>query len=405
MVHKSGFTLHFLQQGSVTSPAGFLAGGAYCGINTHPRFGLDLGLLYSVAPCVAAGTFTMNRFKSAAVLLCESRLPSHGIRAVVANSGCANTGTGEQGLVDAMTVATLAAAKLDVPVESVLIASTGVIGPRLDVARIASGLSQLSLEKDGGQGFSRAILTTDTVPKLAAIDCGRFIVGGVAKGSGMIHPQMGTMLGFLTTDAIVELAFMQQALREAVDRSFNMVSVDGDTSPNDTVLIMANGMASGPVISKDSADAELFCQALNEICVYLATAIARDGEGATRLVTVVTKGARNRKQARMAARSVVSSSLVKAAIHGGDPNWGRVVAALGRSGAEMDYSRLSLVISGVPIVKRGSVQVLSEAQRASIFSGSDVMIDIDLGLGPSSAIAWGCDLSEEYVTINSQYTT
>lgn len=395
----------FIDKGSITSPQGFLAGATYCHSNPHPRFGLDLGLLYCLTPCSAAGVFTTNRLKSAPVLLCQSRLPARNIRAVVVNSGCANAATGERGLLDAMLVTELAGARLGVSADTVLMASTGVIGTYLDVARIGAGISQLTTKKGGGLDFARAILTTDTVPKVAAINCGWFSIGAVAKGSGMIHPQMGTLLCFLTTDAPLELGFMSQALRKAVDVSFNMVSVDGDMSPNDSVLLLASGVASGPVIGAHSPEARVFGEALEQICVHLAREIARDGEGATKLLTVSVQGAKGKGQARKAARTVVSSSLVKAAIHGGDLNWGRIVAALGRSGVEMDLSHLSLGMNGLTIVKEGTPQPISEIERSAIFSSDEVNVDISLGLGSSGATAWGCDLSEEYVTINSTYTT
>ncbi len=402
---KSG--INFIPGGSVTSPRGFRAGATHAGIKEESPGSLDLAILFSQVPCVAAALFTTTAIKAAPILLCQQRLRKGRARVVVVNSGCANAVTGEQGLADAVEMAELAAQKTGVLAEEVLTASTGVIGRRLPLARIRTGMSRISLTADGGHHLARAMMTTDTVPKEVAIraDEGRFTIGGVAKGSGMIHPDLATMLCFLTTDAAVELDFLKVALRRAVDVSFNMLSIDGETSPNDMVLVMANGMAGNEPISPGSPQADVFVQMLSEACLYLAKAIARDGEGASKLIEVRVNGAASEAEARRAARTVVSSPLVKAAIHGSDPNWGRIIAAVGRSGVEVVEAKIDLYLGNVCLVQSGHTLPADYGEVAAALRGSEVSITVNLNLGDGAATAWGCDLSEEYVTINSQYTT
>jgi len=250
-------------------------------------------------------------------------------------------------------------------------------------------------------------MTTDTVPKEVAVRVGsnEFIIGGVAKGSGMIHPELATLLCFLTTDAAVDIDFLKSALRRAVDISFNMISIDGDTSPNDMVLIMANGLAGNKPISQGSRQADAFQQALDQVCIYLAKRLARDGEGASKLIEVTVSGAITIAEARLAARTVVSSSLVKAAVHGSDPNWGRIIAAVGRSGVEVMESKIDLHIGSVCLIKAGQRLPFDREEVIAVLRSNDVPISLQFNLGTATATAWGCDLSEEYVTINSQYTT
>ncbi len=397
----------FVSGGAVTAPHGFCAGATCAGIKKEGR--LDLGILFSEVPCVAAGLFTTNKVKSAPVILCQERLGNGRAAAIIANSGCANASTGEPGLADAAEMEALAAKSLGVPPEDVLVASTGVIGQPLPMKRIKAGISRIVLTKEGGHELARAIMTTDTVPKEAAVtirtDDSEFTLGGVAKGSGMIHPNLATMLCFLTTDAAVELDFLRSALRQAVDISFNMISVDGDTSPSDTVLIMANGLAKNKPISAGSRQADVFQQALDQVCVHLAKVIARDGEGATRLIEITVDGANSVAEARLAARTIASSPLVKAAVHGADPNWGRIIAALGRSGAEVVESKTDLYIGDIHVVKGGMPLSFDEKSVIQVFRQPEVPIRVHLNLNTASATAWGCDLSEEYVTINSQYMT
>ncbi len=402
-------SIEFIPSGTVTSPNGFCAGATYAGIKTASEGVLDLGILFSEAPCAAAALFTTNRIRAAPVILSQQRLQSGRGIAVVVNSGCANASTGEQGLDDAARMAALAAEGLGISAEDVLVASTGVIGQRLPMQLISAGMKQIILSSDGGHSLARAIMTTDTLPKETAIAArageDRFIVGGIAKGAGMIHPDMATLLCFLATDAAVDTDFLKLALKKAGDISFNMVSIDGDTSPNDTVLIMANGMAGNEPFPPGSLQADAFQQALDRVCIYLAKSIARDGEGATRLIEVTVSGAVTIDEARMAARTIVSSPLVKAAVHGNDPNWGRILAAAGRSGAEVVETKLDLYLDDICLVKAGCPLPFDKEEAVRVLAGAEVPISLNLNLGTAEATAWGCDLSEEYVTINSQYST
>jgi glutamate N-acetyltransferase / amino-acid N-acetyltransferase len=395
----------FIENGTITSPKGFKAGAAFAGVNKHSRFNLDVGLLASDIPCQAAGVFTTNKFKAASVMLCQRILPSGSVRGVVVNSGCANAGTGEYGRADAQNMEAEAAAKLGVEMAEVLVASTGVIGKRLPLDLISPAISSINLSPDGGHQMAKAIMTTDTKPKECAVRSDGYIIGGIAKGAGMIHPNMATMLSFVTTDAPVDLDFLQASLRAAADKSFNMISVDGDTSPNDSLVVMANGLAGGEVIKAGSARAEGFQQAVDAVCTYLAKAIARDGEGATKLIEVSVDGAANIKDAREMARTITTSPLVKTAVHGCDPNWGRIVAAAGRSGAAFIQDKLALSIGGVLVLENGQPLPFDHKHLVKILGGDEVRIDLDLNLGAFSATAWGCDLSAEYVAINADYTT
>ena len=401
--------IELVASGGITSPKGFYAGATYAGIKKKGDNVLDLGVLYSQASCATAALFTKNRIKAAPVVFSQQRVPSEKVVAVVANSGCANAFTGEQGLADAAEMARLAAENIGVSPEQVVVASTGVIGQRLPMELIRAGIERIIPSQDGGSELARAIMTTDTVPKeeAAAVNIGdmEFAIGGVAKGSGMIHPDLATLLCFLTTDAAVDMAFLKCALREAVALSFNMVSIDGDTSPNDMMLMMANGLAGNKPISSRSEEADIFQQALNLVCISLAKDVARDGEGATRLIAVTVAGASSVAEARLAARTVVSSPLVKAAIHGGDPNWGRIVAAAGRSGVEIEESKIDLYIGDICVVRAGCPLSFDKGEMAKVLQDSEVPINLLLNLGTATATAWGCDLSEEYVTINSKYTT
>ena len=395
--------------GTVTSPQGFCAGAVYAGIKKVSDNALDLGILFSEIPCITTGLFTTNKIKSAPVLLCQERIRKGRAIAVVVNSGCANASTGKQGIADAAEMASLAASAIGTDPADVLVASTGVIGQPLPIKLIEDGLKNIALSNDGGHQFAKAIMTTDTFPKETAvvtrIDEVEFTIGGVAKGSGMIHPNLATMLSFLTTDIAVELDFLKSALQKAADVSFNMVSVDGDTSPSDTVLIMANGKAGNEPVSEDSPLATTFQQTLDHVCIYLAKSIARDGEGATRLIEVTVNGALNAAEARLAARTIVSSPLVKAAVYGCDPNWGRILAAVGRSGIELVESSIDLSIRDIPLVRGGIPLPFSREAIAQVLGQSEVPITLNLNLDSGSATAWGCDLSEQYVVINSQYTT
>jgi glutamate N-acetyltransferase/amino-acid N-acetyltransferase len=400
--------IEFIPEGTVTSPDGFFAGATSAGINKRAGDKLDLAILFSETPCVAAALFTTSRLKAAPVVLSQQRL-KQGTAGVVVNSGCANAFTGEGGLADAAEMAGLAAEGIGISPDDVLVASTGVIGVPLPMKRIRASIEQIILSHDGGREFAKAIMTTDTIVKEVAVRVkvggSEFTIGGAAKGSGMIHPDLATLLCFLTTDAVVEKDFLQKALKKAVDVSFNMISIDGDTSPNDMVLLMANGMAGGEPVKAGSEQAAAFEQALEQVCIYLAKLIARDGEGATRLIEMTVDGAVSLSEARLAARAVVSSSLVKAAIHGADPNWGRIVAAVGRSGVEVEEDKIDLYIGEIPLIKAGKALAASKRNISRLLKENEVSISLNLNLDSGKATAWGCDLSEEYVTINSQYMT
>lgn len=400
----------FISGGTVTTPAGFSAGATYAGIKKKGKNVLDLGIVYSGEPCTVAGVFTTNKVKSAAVVVNQRNLAKGGtVSAIVANSGCANSSTGEQGLADAIETTQLVSKALGVEPEEVLVASTGVIGVPLPMQAIRRGIDKIVLTPEGGHDFERAIMTTDTVPKEVAVRVKSttvsFTIGGVAKGSGMIHPNLATMLVFLTTDAAVSPGFLADSLRKVVDVSFNMISVDGDTSPSDMVLLLANGKAGNEPIGHGSPLADAFQKALEKACIYLAKAIARDGEGATKLIEVTVKGAAGVDEARRAARAIVSSNLVKAAVYGRDPNWGRVTAALGRSDVELDEPRLDVVMAGIPVLAGGRPLPFDREKAVKTLRKDTVTILVDLHLGDGQATAWGCDLTEQYVVINSAYTT
>ncbi len=399
--------IEFIPEGTITSPRGFQAGATYAGLKKEAKHGLDLGILFSEVPCVATALFTTNKVKAAPIVLCQERLQGGRAAALVVNSGCANAFTGEQGLRDAAEMASLTAERIGVSPEDVLVASTGVIGEQLPMKLIRPGIEQVVLSTEGGHSLVKAMMTTDTVPKEVAARVGDSgsVIGGVAKGSGMIHPELATMLCFLTTDAALDLDFLKLALRKAVDISFNMVSIDGDTSTNDMVLVMANGLAGNKPISQDSRQAGIFQQALDRVCIYLAKSIARDGEGASKLITVTVSGAPGVAEAKVAARTIVSSLLVKTAIYGNDPNWGRIVAAVGRSGVEVVESKINLYIGDICVVREGNLLPFDKGSVVELLKKSEVSIGLHLNLGTASATAWGCDLSEEYVVINSQYTT
>ncbi|MFC1974047.1 bifunctional glutamate N-acetyltransferase/amino-acid acetyltransferase ArgJ [Chloroflexota bacterium] len=398
-------------QGTVTTPQGFLAGATYVGLKGKSNDALDLGVLYSEEPCVAAGVFTTNRVKAAPVLLCQEQLKMSRSQALVVNSGCANACTGKQGLADAQEMVDLTARKLGISPQNVLVSSTGVIGKTLPMEKIRRGIESITLSQEGGHSLARAIITTDHSPKEIAVKASlepggsEISIGGIAKGAGMIHPNMATLLGFIATDAAVSPEFLKKALKRATNDSFNMITVDGDTSPNDSVIILANGHAENKVITDGTPASEVFQAALNEVCIFLARELVRGGEGATKLIEVTVDGALTITEARRAARVIAGSALVKAAVHGADPNWGRIVAAMGRSGVEMIESRIDLYLDNICMMKAGQHQPFNHGKARSLLRKDEVPIRACLNLGNEKATAWGCDLSEEYVTINSEYTT
>jgi len=404
---------------AVTFARGFRAGTAACGIKafttgasaipTNQRD--DLCVVHSAHPCDTGGVFTTNKVKSASVVIDQLHLQRNRVQALTINSGNANACTGAQGFRDALLMAKLSADRLDLDPDQVLVSSTGVIGRYLPMDAIKPGIAQAceTLSPDGGESAARAIMTTDTHPKTAhvEVDVGGVTVrvGGMCKGSGMIHPNMATMLAYITTDAAVEAGLMARMVKTVADRSFNQVTVDGDSSTNDSFLILANGAAGNEPVRAGSVEEEQLEAALTHVAQELSRAIARDGEGATKLITVKVLDAATNDEARTAARAVASSSLVKTAVHGGDPNWGRIVCALGYSGAELALDRLHLTVGGLVVFERGSGVDVDLAAVRRAFEQPEIEIVAKLGLAEGSAEAWGCDLSEEYVRINADYTT
>ena len=404
---------------AVTFPRGFVAGTASCGIKAFTAGATaipsgqqkDLCVVQSVRVCDTGGVFTTNRVKSASVVIDHLHLQHNRVQALVVNSGNANACTGAQGFKDALLMAKITADHLDLDPDQVLVSSTGVIGRYMPMEAVKSGIVSACADLDAAHGLdaAHAIMTTDSKPKLAEleVDLGgvQVRIGGMCKGSGMIHPNMATMLAYITTDADVEPGLMASMVKAVADQSFNQVTVDGDSSTNDTFLMLANGVAGNEPVRSGSREAEALLGALLEVARQLARSIARDGEGATKLLTVRVAGAASGGDARLAARTVASSSLVKTAVHGGDPNWGRIVCALGYSGAEMAIDRLHLSIGGLTVFERGSGVAVDLGAVRAVFEQPEIEIVATLGMGEASSEAWGCDLSEEYVRINADYTT
>ena len=394
--------------GGITTPRGFRAAGVSAGIKANG--GLDLALLVSDTPATAAAVFTINRAQAAPILVSREHLSRSGgvARAVVVNSGCANACTGDEGMQVARGMAAETARVVGCPVEQVLVASTGVIGVALPLERIRAGVPAAlrALGADQGAAAARAIMTTDPFPKEAAARTsigGRDVsIGGMAKGAGMIEPMMATMLGFVTTDAAVPLPLLDRALREAVNDTFNAITVDGECSTNDTVMLLANG-ASGATV--DAGTYLAFVSALRAVCLELALGIVRGGEGATKLVTVSVTGAASPEDARRAAKAIANSPLVKTAIHGGDPNWGRLIAVAGRAGVEFELARAAVTIGPTVLFRDGRPYDENAPRAAEYLKGKEIAVAVDLGAGAASSIVWTCDLSAEYVRINADYRT
>jgi glutamate N-acetyltransferase / amino-acid N-acetyltransferase len=368
----------------------------------------DLGLLFSELDCTAAAVFTRNVVKGAPLEVTREAVGDGNVRAVVVNSGNANTATGRKGLEDAYAMQTLAAKALGIEAGDVAVASTGVIGEHLPMDKISAGIEAVELGRDGAS-FAEAILTTDTRTKEVAVQVevgGKIVtVGGTAKGSGMIHPNMGTMLAFLTTDAAVQKECLQETLRQATDLTFNRVTVDGDTSPSDMAILLSNGATGGDPLTLDSPDYPAFVGAVEAAARVLAKEIARDGEGATRLVEVVVEGAKDEESAAALAKSVVGSNLVKAAVFGEDANWGRVLNAMGYSGVSFNPEDVELWFGQIKVFGGGEPVAHEEAEANAALASGEVRITARLGEGDASATAWGCDLTYEYVRINGSYRT
>jgi glutamate N-acetyltransferase/amino-acid N-acetyltransferase len=394
--------------GGVTTPQGYRASGSSAGIKADN--GLDLALLVSDTPATAAAVFTTNRAQAAPILVSREHLSASGgvARAIVVNSGCANACTGDEGLRAAREMAAETARLVRCSVAEVLVASTGVIGVALPIEKIRAALPAAfrELANEHGSLAARAIMTTDPFPKEAAAEVkigGRTVrIGGMAKGSGMIEPMLATMLGFITTDADVPQPLLARALREAVDDTFNAITVDGECSTNDSVMLLANG-ASGASINVGNCDA--FLDGLRAVCRELAMGIVRGGEGATKLVTVTVTGAASAIEARRAAKAIANSLLVKTAIHGGDPNWGRLIAVAGRANVAFELSRAAVMIGPTTLFRNGRPHDEASAEAAEYLKGTEIAVSVDLGSGSASSTVWTCDLSAEYVRINAEYRT
>ena len=396
--------------GGITIPRGFKASGVKAGIKKTTKE--DVALLYSTVEATWAAVFTTNKFPAAPVLVSKKAIQNPVGRAIIMNSGCANACTGEQGLQDARDTQSMTASLLEIDTEAVMVASTGVIGVSLPMDRIIAGVKSAvaELSEFGGEKAMQAILTTDTFAKTCGYvtEIGGKAVkfGGMTKGAGMICPNMATVLGFVTTDAAVTRKVLQQALMEAVEVSYNRITVDGDMSTNDMLAVMANGMAGNPVISKTSGeDYERFKEGLTAACLKLAKQVARDGEGATKFIEIYVHGAVDALQAKKAAMAVANSPLVKTAFFGQDPNWGRILCAVGYSGAEVNPEKTTLLIGGVKIVSGGLRAGFDDKALRAVMAEREIEVDIDLGVGNASTTVYTCDLSYEYVKINGEYTT
>ena len=401
-------------EGGVTAAEGFEAAAAAAGIKYQGRD--DMALIYSGTPCRAAGTFTTNVVKAAPVKW-DQKIVAEApyVQAVVVNSGIANACTGAEGYGYCKETAQEAAKVLGVPETAVLVASTGVIGMQLPMDRLKKGISLLKEAKgegaEKGTAAAKAIMTTDTIHKEIAVQVelgGKTVtIGGMSKGSGMIHPNMCTMLAFVTTDAAISKEMLQRAVSADVKDTYNMISVDGDTSTNDTLLVLANGLAGNPEITEENEDYRTFATALNEVNTYLAKKMAGDGEGATALFEVKIVGAESKEQAVTLSKSVVTSSLVKAAIYGHDANWGRILCAMGYSGAQFDPEKVDLFFESaagrIQIIENGVAVDYSEEEATRILSEPEVTAIADVKMGTASAVAWGCDLTYDYVKINADY--
>ena len=394
--------------GDICSPKGFLSGSIFSGIKSPGQDKRDIGIIFSETECVSAGTFTQNSVVSPSVTWTKEINSDGNIRAIVANSGCANCAVGEQGLIDAKEMASITSNALDINENQVAVASTGIIGVELPMALMRKFIPQIKLDKNDGNGFARSILTTDTKTKEISvsfqIDGMEINVAGVAKGSGMIHPNMATMLAFITTDANIEKKILQNSLNNSVAKSFNQISVDGDQSTNDTVLVLANGLAKNKKIIS-SNDSKKFSEALDIVCVFLAKEIAKDGEGNTRLIEATVSGAKTTEDARLAARYVVNSNLVKTAVYGRDPNWGRIIMAVGASQIPIDESKIEIFVNDIQIVSEGIAISYNHQSIVIAMSEEIIRFNINLNIGSYSGVAWGSELTEEYVVFNSAYTT
>lgn len=401
------FSISKLDNGSITSPKGFLAGGVHAGLRYAKK---DLGMIYSQVPATAVAVHTLNQFIAAPNQVTKQSIAvEQKIQAVVTNSACANACTGSRGMEDALNMRRLAAEKFGIPEHYVAVASTGVIGEFLDMEKIRQGIATVVVEatQEGAKGYEKAIMTTDLIEKYtgyeAEIDGVKVTMGGCCKGSGMIHPNMATMLGYITTDALVDSDALKKVFSLITDLSFNQITVDGETSTNDMVLLLANGMAGNEILTEDHPQWPVFASMLTQTAQDLAKAIARDGEGATKLIEVHVKGAATDQAARILSKQIVGSSLVKTAVYGNDANWGRIVSAAGHANVPLDTTKVDVMIGDTVMLKNSEVVPFDEEIAKAYLQGEVVRIEVDFHMGDGSATAWGCDLTYKYVEINASY--
>lgn len=395
--------------GNVTSPKGFTAGGLHCGLK---RKRLDLGWLLSEVPAAAAGVYTMNLFQAAPLKITQESIKvEQKLQGILVNSGNANACTGEEGMENARTMRTWFAEEVNIPEHYAAVVSTGVIGEQLPMNKLNEGIKQVSKlsKKTTVTDFENAILTTDTCTKNVCVQFeieGKIVtIGGAAKGSGMIHPNMATMLGFMTTDANIDANDLHLALKEVTNDTFNMITVDGDTSTNDMVLVLANGLADHTKLTKEHKEWSKFVEALKFVSESLAKKIARDGEGATKLVEVHVTGAKTKQTAQVMSKTIISSNLVKSAIFGQDANWGRIICAIGYSGEPIDPNEVTVCIGPIKVVENGLPVPFSEDDAFAYLGNEVIKVDVKLQGGSEDATAWGCDLTYDYVRINASYRT
>ncbi|QOY38640.2 bifunctional ornithine acetyltransferase/N-acetylglutamate synthase [Anaerobacillus isosaccharinicus] len=405
------FSITPVEAGSLVTPKGFSAAGIHTGVK---RYRLDLGVIYCEVPASSAAVYTLNKVQAAPIKITKDSIAQEGkLQAVIVNSGNANACTGKRGIEDAYTMRKETAEIFEIPEHYVAVSSTGVIGEFLQIDKIINGIKKIKaltqVKFDAAERFNEAILTTDTINKRACfqttIDGKTITFGGAAKGSGMIHPNMATMLAFLTTDANIEPEWLQKALNQVIDVTFNRITVDGDTSTNDTVVVMASGLANNVTLTDAHPEWDRFIVALKTTCEQLAKKIARDGEGATKLIEVQVKGALNDEDAGKVAKSIVGSDLVKSAIYGTDANWGRIICATGYSGANINPDTIDISIGGIQTLKDGMPIPFSEEEATQYLATENIMIYVDLHLGDGFGKAWGCDLTYDYVRINAGYRT
>ncbi len=396
--------------GGICAPRGYEAAGVVCGVKSAsgPAGGKDLALARSLFPAACVGVFTTNAVKSAHVPICQKRIAAGPVQAIIVNSGIANCLYGKQGTKDALALCSLAEELLGLQTGQALILSTGLIGHGLPMAKIQRGLKKAArgLSPKGAAEAAWAITTTDTHPKQTAVEIKiggqRVRIGGMAKGAGMISPNMATMLAFLTTDAALPARTLQTCLKRAVEQSFNRISIDGDMSPSDTVLLLANGAAE---VTPKGVDLQLFQEGLNLVAARLARMVVEDGEGATKLITITVQGAPTNAQAVKIARAIGNSALVKCAFHGADPNWGRILTAAGGAGVKFDVNKAALSLAGIPLFSRGEPLRFSAKKAHQALLGKEVEVSLHLHSGPGCATILTCDLSEEYVAFNAEYHT